>query len=461
MSGFETAVDFVNSLVWSPALIALLLAAGLYFTVRTRFVQIRRLPLMVKLLFARKHQSGVEGVSSFQAFCLALSGRVGTGNIVGVATAIVLGGPGSVFWMWVIAFIGASTAFVESTLSQIYKFQHSKGWRGGPACYIEKGLGQRWLGVIFAILTVIGYGILLTTVQCNGVAGAFSNSFGMPKLWVGAGLVVFLFLVTIGGLKRLAQVASVLTPFMAITYVILSLIVIAVHIEDVPGAFKLIFQGAFGAGPVWGGMVGSAISMGIKRGLFSNEAGEGGGAIVSASADVDQSAKQGLVQAFSVYIDTLLVCTATALMIICTGLYNVFDASGNVVFEGAPRLGDNYVAYTQAAIDSVFTGWGSSFVAIALAFFAFTTLMAYYFYAESSLSYLFETGRRKNPRMEKVAIWIYRILLFSAVVFGACTEAATVWKIGDIGVGITTWVNVIALLILCPQAIKALRELES
>lgn len=444
---FEQIVNAVNAVVWSPALIVLLIGAGLYFSIRTRFVQIRKLPLMVKLLFAPRREEQTAGVSSFQAFCLALSGRVGTGNIVGVATAIAIGGPGAVFWMWVIAFIGASTAFMESTLAQLYKFPHAGSWRGGPASYIEKGLGQRWLGILFAVFTIIGYGVLLAAVQSNGMASAFENSFGVPPFWAGFTAVVLLVLVTIGGLRRIAKVAAVVTPFMAIAYVLMALIVICAHIDNVPGAFALIFRSAFGADPVFGGMVGSAIAMGVKRGLFSNEAGQGGGAIVSASTSVDQSAKQGLVQAFSVYIDTLLVCTATALMILCTGLY-------------ATDLGDNYVAYTQGAIDTVFRGWGSSFVAIALAFFAFTTLMAYYFYAESSLSYLFETGSRKNARTERIALWVYRGLLFSAVLGGACTQAGTAWTIGDIGVGLTTWINVIALLLLCPKALQALRELE-
>jgi len=444
---FEQLVDAVNAVVWSPALIILLIGAGLYFSIRTRFVQLRKLPLMVRLLFAPKAVEKTDGVSSFQAFCLALSGRVGTGNIVGVATAIAIGGPGAVFWMWVIAFIGASTAFMESTLAQIYKFPHAKGWRGGPSSYIEKGLGQRWLAILFAILTIIGYGVLLATVQSNGVASAFENSFAIPSFWTGAGIVALLVLVTVGGLRRIARVASVVTPFMALAYILMALIVICAHIENVPGAFGLIFRSAFGSDPVFGGMVGSAIAMGVKRGLFSNEAGQGGGAIVSASASVDQSAKQGLVQAFSVYIDTLLVCTATALMILCTGSY-------------CQDLGGNYVAYTQGAIDTVFRGWGSHFVAVALAFFAFTTLMAYYFYAESSLSYLFETGGRKHARAERTVLWLYRGLLFAAVLGGACTQSGTAWTLGDIGVGLTTWINVIALLILCPKALAALRELE-
>lgn len=453
----ERIVDIVNDIVWSPALVAILIFAGLYLTIRTRCVQVRRLGLMARLLFAPKSNSGTKGISSFQAFCVALAGRVGTGNIVGVATAIALGGPGAVFWMWVTAFFGASTAFTESTLAQLYRFPHHTGWRGGPACYIEKGLGQRWLGVIFAVLTIIGYGLLLTTVQTNGVTSAFANAFHFSPLATGIAIVVLLGLVIIGGLTRISRVASVVTPFMAAAYIIFALIIIGFHWQAVPGVFKAIFAGAFGADPLFGGIVGSTISMGVKRGLFSNEAGEGGGAIVSASADVDHPAKQGLVQAFSVYVDTFFVCTATALMILCTGTYNVFGADGTPIISGAPELGSNYVGFTQSAIDSVFGGFGSAFVAIALAFFSFTTLMAYYFYAESSIFYLFDG---KDKKKETAVIWIYRLCMFGCVIFGALNQAGVVWKVGDIGVGLTTWVNVIVLLLLCPQALKALRELE-
>lgn len=456
----ERIVDSIYNIVWSPALVVLLVGAGLYFTIRTRCVQVRRFGLMARLL-AGKDGSFTDGkpkgLSSFQAFCVALSGRVGTGNIVGVATAIAMGGPGAVFWMWMIAFLGASTAFMESTLAQMYKFHHINGWRGGPSCYIERGLGQRWLGVLFAICTVIGYGLLLSMVQSNSIASAFNNSLSVSPLVTALVIASVLGIIVIGGVKRIAHVASVVTPFMAVAYVILSLVIIAANWKAVPGVFAMIFSSAFGADATFGGIVGSAIAMGVKRGLFSNEAGEGGGAIVSASADVKHPAQQGLVQAFSVYIDTILVCTATALMILCTGKYNVFGPDGKAVISNAPELGQNYVAFTQTAIDTVFSGFGSLFVTIALAFFAFTTIMAYYFYAESSIIYMFNGNFRK----EKAATWIYRILLLGSIIYGACISAGAVWTIGDIGLGLTTWINVIALLILCPRAVKALKDYES
>ena len=461
---FEKLVSFLNDIVWSPVLVVLLVGAGLYFSFRTRFVQVRRFGLMIRSLFApsEKSEDGQKhGISSFEAFCVALSGRVGTGNIVGVATAIALGGPGAIFWMWVIAFFGASTAFVESTLAQKYKFQHETGFRGGPSTYIEQGLKSRWLAILFSVLCLIGYGLFLPTVQANGVAGALGNSFRLPPLVAGLGLAFLLALVIIGGIKSIARVAAIITPFMAFGYIIITLIVIANHIDTVPQVLGRIVQGAFGFDPLVGGIVGSTIMMGGKRGIFSNEAGEGGGAIVSASAAVSHPAKQGLAQAFSVYVDTLLICTATALMILCSGMYNIFDAkTGEMIVASAPVLGDNYVGFTQAAVDSVLTGFGGTFVSIALVFFVFTTVMAYYFYGESSIMYIF-SGRKGGRKAEKVAIWVFRFFLLGMVIFGAVREAGVIWQLGDVGVGLTAWINVIALLLLCPQAIQALREYET
>ena len=455
---FAKIVQAVNDVVWSPLLVGLLIFAGLYFSVRTRFVQVRRFGLMVRSLFSRrKEKTDKKGISSFEAFCVALSGRVGTGNIVGVATAIALGGPGAVFWMWIIAFFGASTAFVESTLAQVYKFPHKTGFRGGPARYIEKGLGQRWLGILFAVFTIVGYGLLLTTVQANGVGSALANSYGVSPWISGAALAFVLGIVIIGGVKSIARVASLITPFMAVGYIIISLIIICLHIDQVPAVLASIVTGAFGIKPVAGGILGSTIMMGVKRGIFSNEAGQGGGAIVSASAEVPHPVKQGLAQSFSVYVDTLLVCTATALMILCSGTYNIFDSkTGEVLVANAPELADNYVGYTQAAVDSVVSGFGGQFVSIALIFFVFTTVMAYYFYAESSIMYIFH----RHGKWETVLVWVFRFAILGAAVFGAVKEANVIWQLGDIGVGLLAWVNVIVLLILCPKAIGALRDYE-
>lgn len=454
-------VSAINDVIWSPALVVLLVCAGLYFSIGTRFVQVRKIGEMVRILFPGKEErrSTSEGISSFEAFCVALSGRVGTGNIVGVATAIAIGGPGAVFWMWVVAFLGASTAFVESTLSQIYKFKHDGIWRGGPALYITKGLNCKWLGVVFAVATIIGSGICCTTVQANGMANAITNSFSLPAIGGGVILAVLIGLVIIGGIRRISKVASIVTPFMALGYILVALVVLAFNWRAIPGAFGSIFTNAFGINPLCGGILGSTIAMGVKRGLFSNEAGQGTGAIPSASADVKHPAQQGLAQAFSVYIDTLLVCTATALMIITTGSFNVIDQeTGKMLVSNVPELGNNYVAYTQTAVDSVMGGLGSIFVSISLIFFVFTTVMAYFFYSESSIMFL---CRHIDKKVEKTILNCFKVFFLAAIIFGAMNEADLVWTLADIGVGAMAWINVVAIIILSPKAFKALREYEN
>ena len=267
----ENIVSVINKVVWNPGLVVLLLLAGLYFSVRTRMVQVRRLGLMFRSLFGKKR--GKDGISSFEAFCIALSGRVGTGNIVGVATAIAFGGPGAVFWMWVVAFLGASTAFVESTLSQVYRFKHESGYRGGPFSIISDGLGLRWLGVVYAVITIISCGFCLTMVQSNGVSMTMQNAFPVPTWMSGVVLAAVLGVVIVGGVRRIAKVASVITPFMAFGYIILSLVVVSFHLEQVPAVLAGIVKGAFGINPFCGGIIGTTIAMGVKRGIFSNEAG--------------------------------------------------------------------------------------------------------------------------------------------------------------------------------------------
>ena len=450
-------VSTLNDIVWNPGLVVLLLFAGVYFSFRTRLVQVRRFRLMLRSLFG-KRTDGKDGISSFEAFCIALSGRVGTGNIVGVATAIAFGGPGAVFWMWVVAFFGASTAFVESTLAQMYKFKHASSYRGGPFSFIEEGLGKRTLGIVFAVLTVLSCGFCLPTVQANGVSMAMNNAFPVPTWVSGVVLAAVLGVVIVGGVQRIAKVASVITPIMAFGYIILSVVVVAHHIQDVPAVLGTIVRNAFGIDPVCGGILGSAIAMGVKRGIFSNEAGQGTGAIVSAAADVPHPAQQGLAQAFSVYVDTLLVCTATALMILTSGTYNIIGADGEMLVNNAPELGNNYAGYTQSAVDSVFAGFGSQFISIAMVFFAFSTIMAYYFYAETGIFYLF---RGKNPRREKLVIRLFQLLMLGAVMFGAVKEADLVWQLGDIGVGLMAWGTVVAILLLCPKAMAALKDYEN
>lgn len=448
----ENLVNTVNNLIWSPALIYLCLGTGLYFSIRTRFLQVRHFGHMIRLLF--KGASSERGVSSFQAFSLAVSGRVGIGNIAGVATAIAMGGPGAVFWMWMIAFLGAGSAFVEAALAQIYKEEIKGQYRGGPAYYIERGLKVKWYAVLFAIATLIATGLLLPGVQANNIGSAVHNAFAIPIEATGAGLVVLLALLIFGGVKRLGRAAELIVPFMAAGYILMALVVMALHIGEVPAMFALIFKSAFGAEAAFGGILGLAISWGVKRGIYSNEAGQGTAPMAAAAAEVKHPAAQGLVQAFSVYVDTWFVCSATAFMILLTGKYNVVNPAGGFLRENIPGVATG-PAFTQAAVDSVIPGVGSAFVAIALFFFAFTTLMAYYYYAETNLAYL---------RRQATSPWMLNVLrvVFLVVVFyGTLRNADVAWALGDIGVGLMAWLNIIAILLLTKPALACLRDYET
>ena len=452
----EQIISTVNGWVWSPALVVLCLAAGLYFSFGTRFVQVRRFGEMARLLFSTD-KSQKTGITSFQAFAMALSGRVGTGNIVGVATAIGYGGPGAIVWMWIIAFLGAGSAFAEATLAQIYKENHKGEYRGGPAYYIEKGLRAKWLAVIFAACAVVACGILLPPVQANGIAISFANTLNVNPAWIGLGVALLIGIVVIGGVKRIANVAQIVAPFMAILYILLSIVILVIHASEVPAVFGDMIRSAFGMNEVFGGILGSTVAWGVKRGIYSNEAGQGTAPIVAAAAKVTHPVKQGLVQAFSVYIDTLLVCTATAVMILACKTYNVFDADGGLLFSSTvAQLGEPDVSYTSAAISTLLGARiGGLVVSIALFFFAFTTIMAYYYYAETNLVYLFGKGRK-----ERALIWFLRVLLIVAVFYGSINRAGFIWSIGDIGVGTMAWINIIAILLLSMIPFRALRSYE-
>ena len=388
---------------------------------------------------------------------MALSGRVGTGNIVGVATAIGYGGPGAIVWMWIIAFLGAGSAFAEATLAQIYKEYHKGEYRGGPAYYIEKGLNARWLGVVFAVCAVVACGVFLPPVQANGIAISFANTLSVNHAWIGVAVALLIGFVVIGGVKRIASVAQIAAPFMAVIYIILSLVILIVHASEVPAVFGDMVRSAFGMNEVLGGILGSTIAWGVKRGIYSNEAGQGTAPIVAAAAKVTHPVKQGLVQAFSVYVDTLLVCTATAVMILACKTYNVFGADGSLLYTSTvAQLGEPDVSYTTAAINTLLGAKiGGLVVSIALFFFAFTTIMAYYYYAETNLVYLFGKGRK-----EHVLIWVLRVLLILAVFYGSVNKASMIWSLGDIGVGAMAWINIVAILLLSMIPFKALRSYE-
>lgn len=445
----EEMINAVNNIIWSNALIFLCLATGIYFSFATGFLQVRYLKDMVKLLLGSTGSK--TGVSSFQAFAMALSGRIGTGNIAGVATAIAMGGPGAVFWMWLIAFLGSASAYVEATLGQLYKEVKDGQYRGGPAFYIEKGLGVKWYAVVFAVTTILSTALFLPGVQSNSIALSSYNAFSIPVEYTGIGLVALLGLIIVGGVKRIAKVAEVVVPFMAGGYILLALIIIAFHFDQIPSVILLIFKSAFNFEPAFAGVIGMAIAWGVKRGIYSNEAGQGTAPHAAAAAEVSHPAKQGLVQAFSVYVDTLFVCTATAFMILFTGKYNVQHPDGGFIVENIPgtEIGP---AYTQQAIAEHFPAIGGPAVAISLLFFAFTTIMAYYYMAETNLSYLDKQGRHKW------AIWILRLLILAATYYGTVKTAAAAWTLGDIGVGLMAWLNLIAILLLRKPALKALED---
>lgn len=448
----QAIVDQINSYVWSIPLVVLCLGAGVYFSVRTRFLQVRLIKDMVGQLF--KGHSSKRGLSSFQGFAMALGGRVGTGNIAGVATAISFGGPGALFWMWMIAFLGAGSAYIESALAQVWKEEIRGVYRGGPSYYIEKGLGQKWYAVLFALITILSCGILLPGIQANSIAVAFQNVYRpLTPALTGIALTALLGLIIFGGVKRIGKTAELLVPFMAIGYVLMAIIIIVLDFKRVPSMLALVVSSAVGKNAVFGGIVGSAISWGVKRGIFSNEAGQGTGPQAAAAAEVAHPAQQGLVQAFSVYVDTLFVCSATGFMILLTGTYNVSDGRGGYLVNNLPGVEASPV-WTQQGIDTLLRGFGAHFVAIALFFFAFTTLMAYAFYTESNVAYLFKAK-------SKIMIPLARVFLLAMTFFGAVRTIRLAWALGDIGVGLMAWLNIIAILLLTKVGLATLKDYEA
>nr|WP_314538924.1 alanine/glycine:cation symporter family protein [uncultured Massilia sp.] len=448
----EELVGSINGIIWSPALIALCLGVGLYFSIRSRFLQVRHIREMVRLMMEGK--SSDEGVSSFQALAMTLAGRVGTGNIAGVATAITFGGPGSVFWMWAVAFLGASSAFVESTLGQVYKEQIGKEYRGGPAFYIEKGLGMKWYAWTFAIATIVATGVLLPGVQANSIAESLKTATGIDPNVTAALLAIALGFIIFGGVKRIAHFAEIVVPFMALAYIIVACVIVFLNIGQLPGVVKLIFSSAFGMDAAFGAIVGMAVQWGVKRGVYSNEAGQGTGPHASSAAEVSHPAKQGLVQGFSVYIDTLFVCSATAFMLLITGQYNVERADGSAIYTGVHGVAAG-PGYVQTALENVMPGFGSLFVALALLFFAFTTIVAYYYIAETNIAYINRTAHR--PWMS----FALKLCMVAATVYGCVKTADVAWALGDMGVGLMAWLNIVAIVLLRNVAFKCLRDYEA
>lgn len=469
----ENFINELNGLIWSPALIYLCLGAGLFYSLMTRFVQVRMFKEMVRLMFS--NVKSAEGISSFQAFVVALANRVGVGNIAGVAAAIGFGGPSAVFWMWVVAFLGASTAYVESTMAQVYKEKDpvTGQYRGGPAYYFEKGLGQKWYAVVFAIAAIISCGIFLPGIQANGVVsaatritgeGSMINFLGMEvgslRVVIMGVIVVALAAIIFGGIKRIARVAEIIVPFMALGYIVLALLIMVTNLDKVPAVFGLIMSDIFN--PMAG--FGAAIGWGVKRGVYSNEAGQGTGPHHAGAAEVAHPAQQGLVQAFSVYVDTLLVCSATAFMILTMGTYNVQGTlpEGQFIVQNiAADVSIGTPAFTQMALENTFGAFGSYFIAVAIFFFAFTTIMAYYYIAEVNIAYL---TRRMQKSAQQIALWLPKIAIVLMAAYGGLNSAGYIWDMGDIGVGITAWLNIIGILVMffmVKPAMKALDDYEA
>ena len=385
---------------------------------------------------------------------MTLAGRVGTGNIAGVATAITFGGPGALFWMWVVAFLGASSAFVESTLGQVYKEKINGEYRGGPAFYIEKGLGVKWYAWLFAIVTIFSCGLLLPGVQANSIAASLDIAFGLNPNVTAAILAVLLSFIIFGGVKRIASFSSMVVPFMALGYIIVACVIIAINIEKLPAVILLIWKSAFGLEAGFGAILGQAIMWGVKRGVYSNEAAQGTGPHASSAAAVSHPVKQGLVQAFSVYIDTLFVCSATGFMLLITGLYNVQGVDGAALYTGIAGVAAG-PGYVQTAMESMMPGFGNYFVAIALFFFAFTTIIAYYYIAETNIAYI-------NRKIHRPWLtFLLKLCLMASTVYGTIRTADLAWGLGDIGVGLMAWLNIIAIVLLHKKAFASLKDYET
>lgn len=430
-------INSINDILWTYILIALLLGCAVWFSLRTRFVQFRMIWEMVRLLAdsGGKGKAGEKHISSFQAFAISIASRVGTGNLAGVATAIAVGGPGAVFWMWVIALLGASSAFVESTLAQLYKVRGKDSFIGGPAYYMRKGLKQSWMGALFAVLITITFGFAFNSVQSNTLCAAFEGAFGFDHAIVGGIITALTLIIIFGGVQRIAKVSSIIVPIMALGYVGLALVIVLLNIRELPGVIVLIVSHAFGWEQALGGGVGIALMQGIKRGLFSNEAGMGSAPNVAATANVSHPVKQGLIQTLGVFTDTLIICTCTAFIIL---------------FSGAPLDGStNGVKLTQHALTNEIGPSGGIFVAVALFFFAFSSILGNYYYGEANVRYL---TRRK---------WIlnvYRLLVGGMVMFGALATLDLAWSLADITMGLMALCNLIAISLLGKYAFRLLED---
>lgn len=429
----------LNDWLWSYVLVGLLVFTGLYFTYKSRFVQFLHIGEMFRLL-----GQGVAGsnsktsVSSFQAFCIATASRVGTGNLAGVATALALGGPGAVFWMWLLALIGSASAFVESTLAQIYKEKGEKSFIGGPAFYMEKGLKKRGMGIAFAFIIMVTFGLVFNSVQANTISLAFSEIYGINRFWPASLLTLFTLFTIFGGIHRVARVAGLLVPIMAIAYVLVVVYILCTHLPAIPGLIARIFENAFGLAQFAGGGLGVTVMQGIRRGLFSNEAGMGSAPNAAATAVVSHPVKQGFIQALSVFTDTLVICSCTAFIILLADL--PLDGS----LKG--------IQLTQAALSQEIGTFGAQFIAFSILLFAFSSIVGNYSYCETNLFFI-----SRHP----AGLQIYRLAVGGMVFFGSVAGLDLVWNLADLTMAVMAIFNLIAILLLGHIALKALQNYRS
>ncbi len=449
MESITSGVTFVSNILWSYVLIATLIGCGLWFTFKTKFVQFRMIKEMFRLLVetggdkikSKKQDGGERKISSFEAFAISIAGRVGTGNLAGVATAITIGGPGAVFWMWLIAMLGSASAFIESTLAQMYKIKGKDSYIGGPAYYIETGLKMKWLSVAFAIFTILTFGFTFNSVQSNTLSAAFNGAFEFNPAIMGIIITILSAIVFFGGVKSIAKVSSVIVPIMAIGYVLIAIIVIAMNITELPDVIVYIFSNAFGFEQAVGGGIGAAVIQGIKRGLFSNEAGMGSAPHAAATANVSHPVKQGLIQALSVFTDTLLICTCTAFIIL---------------FSGAPIDGSvDGVNLTQYALTNEIGNFGKYYIAFILLFFVFSSILGNYYYGEANVLYLIKSCTEK---CKKAILLVYRVLACITIMVGAVISLNLAWNIADITMGLMALCNMLGIVLLGKYAIRLLND---
>ena len=438
MESLQQIIDSANDLLWSYIMIAALLLCAAYFTLRSGFVQFRMIGEMFRQLVnsnERHRDEGVKHISPFQAFVVSLASRVGTGNLAGVATAIAVGGPGAVFWMWVIALLGAANAFVESTLAQLYKRRSADSYIGGPAYYIELGLKCRPMAILFSVLTIVTFGFAFNTVQSNTLCEAVENAFGIDRLYIGIAITISTLIIIFGGIQRIAKVSSLVVPVMAVGYILLAFTVVAMNIGSLPEVLKTIFNSAFGAEQIVGGGMGAAVMQGIKRGLFSNEAGMGSAPNAAATASTSHPVKQGLIQTLGVFSDTLVICSCTAFIILASGVELGGELDG--------------VRLTQEALTSQIGITGRIFVAVAIFFFAFSSIFGNYYYGEANVRFITSSRRVLN---------IYRIIVGAMVMSGALMSLKMVWSLADLTMGLMTLCNIVALVLLGRQALLLLDD---